>query len=158
MAPRNLPHLDHLVPTARYDDGVQDVGTKPYAGNPVLCCVNFIANGGEKEGKHEPLSVTFLFDVILALSKGIPKLDGPVTRARDNLPVICAEADGKHVGGVSNKATGSQASVEIPKTESVIPGRRQGELTVGRNNDVGDKVVMAMKNALRISVGVLVAS
>ena len=108
-------------------------------------------------GIHVPLSVTLLLNVIFALSEGIPEFDGPVTGSRDNLSVVSAEADRKHVGGVADKATGGQAGVEIPQTEGVIPRRRKGELTIGRDDDVRDEVVVTVENALRVSVGVLVA-
>lgn len=41
--------------------------------------------------------MAIILDIILALSEGIPELDGPVTGPRDDLSVVSAEADGKDV-------------------------------------------------------------
>ena len=68
-----LLYLDILVPTARNDDGVRVVRREPDAGHPV--------------------GVAFLLDGVLALGKGVPELDGPVTGARDDLKM---EAVFKH--------------------------------------------------------------
>lgn len=61
-----------------------------------------------------PLGVTVLLDVVLALAKGVPKFDCLIARTRDDLPVIGAEANGKDIGGVADKAAGGFAVVEIP--------------------------------------------
>ena len=71
---------------------------------------------------HAPLSVAILLNVVLALAKGVPKLDCPVARARDDLPVVRAEADGQDVGGMSDKAAGRRAGVQVPEAEGVVPG------------------------------------
>lgn len=102
--------------------------------------------------------MSLLLDVVLALSEGVPQLDSAVTRSGDDLPVISTEADGENIGGVSDEATGGQSSVQVPETESVIPGRGESELAVGRDNDIGDKVVVSVKDALGVAVRVLVAS
>lgn len=107
----NSTHFDNLVPTTRNDDRVKNVGTESYAGHP--------------------LGVTFILDVVFALSEGVPELDGAVARAGYDLTVIGAEANGEDIGGVTNEATGGQSGVKIPETKGVIPGRRECELTVG---------------------------
>jgi len=73
------------------------------------------------EQDHVPLSMALLLDIVFALSESIPQLDGPVTRTRDDLSVIRAEANGQNIGGMSNKATGGQSSVKIPKTKGMVP-------------------------------------
>ena len=70
---------------------------------------------------HSPLGVAILLDVVLALSESVPKLDGPVTRTRDDLPVISAEADGQDIGGMADEAAGGETGVEVPEAEGVIP-------------------------------------
>lgn len=65
--------------------------------------------------------MTVVFDVKLALAKGIPELDGPVSGPADNLSVVGAEADAQDIRVVANKATGGLSSVEVPKAESVVP-------------------------------------
>ena len=66
--------------------------------------------------------MTLIFDVVFALSQSIPEFDSLVARTRDDLPVISTEADGQDIGGVADEATGRGAGVQIPKTESVVPG------------------------------------
>lgn len=65
--------------------------------------------------------MSIILDVVFALSEGIPELDCPVARSRDNLPVVCTEADGKDVRGVANEATCREASVEVPQPQCVVP-------------------------------------
>jgi hypothetical protein len=70
---------------------------------------------------HSPLSMSIIFDIVLALSKRVPQLDRPVARSGNNLPVIGAEADTKNVGGVANKAASGGSGVQVPETERVVP-------------------------------------
>lgn len=103
-----------------------------------------------------PLSVTILLDVILALSEGVPELDGPVARTRDDLPVVCAEADRQNIGGVSNEAARGDTGVEVPKAESMVPRRGERELAVRGDDDVRDEVVVSVEDALGVSVRLLI--
>jgi hypothetical protein len=75
----------------------------------------------QRVDKSAPLGVSILFDVVFALAEGVPELDGAVTRARDDLTVVRAEADGEDVGGVANKAASGNAGVEVPEAEGVVP-------------------------------------
>jgi hypothetical protein len=50
--------------------------------------------------------VSLILDIVLALSEGVPQLDGAVTGSGDNLPVVSTEADGQDIGSVSNEAAG----------------------------------------------------
>jgi len=59
---------------------------------------------------------------------------------------------------MSDEATSSGAGVEIPKTEGMVPGGRQGELPVRRDDNVGNEMVMSMKDSLGITVTVFIAS
>lgn len=144
-------HLHNLVPAARNNDRVQDVGAEADAGDPVHkhgeSC--FMHTQGFQ---HSPLGVTVLLDVVLALSEGVPELDRPVTGTRDNLPVISAEADGQDIRGVADKAAGGEAGVKVPETEGVVPGRRESKLAVGGDDDVGHEVVVAAEDALGVTV------
>jgi hypothetical protein len=49
---------------------------------------------------------------------------------------------------VSDKLPRRQTSVQVPKTEGVVPRRGEGELTVGRDDNVRDKVVVAVQDLL----------
>jgi hypothetical protein len=40
----------------------------------------------------------------------------------------------------------------------MVPGRREGELAVGGNDDVRDKMIMATKDAFGVAIRILVAS
>ena len=80
--------------------------------------------------------MAFILDLKLALAERVPELDGLVTRARDDLSVVGREGDGEDVLGVANEATGGKASVEVPKTQGLVPRRRKGELTVRGDDDV----------------------
>ena len=64
--------------------------------------------------QHSPLGVAVVLDIVLALAEGVPELDCPVARARDNLTVVRREADGEYIGSVPNEAAGGVAGVKIP--------------------------------------------
>ena len=107
---------------------------------------------------YSPLSVAILLDIVLAFSKGVPELDCPVTRARDNLSVVSAEADGKDIRGVADETAGSETGVEVPEAEGVVPRGGERELAVGGDDDVRDEVVVSVEDALRVTVLVLIPS
>ena len=65
--------------------------------------------------------MAIFLDVELAFTQGVPEFDRAVTATRNNLSVVCTEADTQDVGCVSNKATSGLAGVEVPKAESVVP-------------------------------------
>ena len=58
--------------------------------------------------------MTILLDVELAFSQGVPELDGPVSRTRDDLSVVGREGDGQDVGSVTNESSSGETSVEVP--------------------------------------------
>ena len=60
---------------------------------------------------NAPLGVSILLDVKFTFTQGIPELDRPITRARDDLPVIGAEADRQNVRGVPDEFPGRLAGV-----------------------------------------------
>lgn len=105
-----------------------------------------------------PVIVTIILYVILAFTKGVPELNRSVPGARNDLPVVCTEADRKHIGGMTDETASSVASVKIPETERVIPGRRQSKLAVRGYNNVRNEMVVSMKNSFRKTLGVLIVS
>lgn len=121
-------YLDDLVPASGNDDGVGGVGGEADAG--------------------DPLGVTILLDGELALTEGVPELDGLVTGSRDDLTVISREGNREDIVGVTDEATGGQTSVEVPKTEGLIPGSGQGKLTIGRDDNILDGRVVSVKGLL----------
>jgi hypothetical protein len=106
--------------------------------------------------------VSVLGNVELALAEGVPELDGAVTRTGDDLTVVGGERDARmlaarslssensreNVTGVADELAGGQTSVEVPKTESVVPRGGEGKLTVGGDDNVRDEVVVAVKDLL----------
>jgi hypothetical protein len=101
--------------------------------------------------------VTVVDNVELAFSEGVPELDRSVSRGGDDLSVVGREGDGEDVAGVANELSGGQTCVEVPKTEGLVPRRGKGELSVGRDGDVGDKVVVAVQDLLGESERVVVS-
>ncbi len=91
-------------------------------------------------------------DVELALAERVPELDGAVARARDDLTVVGGERDGEHIGGVADEAAGGGAGVQVPETEGLVPRSGEGELAVGRDDNVRDEVVVAVEDALGVTV------
>lgn len=102
-ATKKNTHLDELVPASRDDDGVLGVG-------------------GEADAR-DPLGVALVGDGVLAVTEGVPELDGSVARTRDDLTVVGGERDGKDVVGVADEAAGGDTGGELPQAESLVPGR-----------------------------------
>lgn len=94
-------HLDDLVPTSGNNDRVQRVRGEPDARNP--------------------LRVTVVDNVELALSERVPELDASVTRGRDDLTVVGRERDRQDVRGVADESLGGRARVQVPQTQGVVP-------------------------------------
>lgn len=55
-----------------------------------------------------------LGDCELAVSQGIPELDGAIARTRDNLTIIGREGNGQDIVVVTNKTLGGDTSRELP--------------------------------------------
>jgi hypothetical protein len=102
--------------------------------------------------------VAVFLDVVFALPKSVPELDGTVTGTRDDLTVVRTEADRENIGGMADKAAGCETSIQVPEAEGVIPGGGESKLTVRGDDDVRYEVVVAFKDALRVSVRILIAS
>lgn len=100
--------------------------------------------------------MAIILDIILALSKGIPELDGPVAGPGDDLPIIGTEADGKDVRSMADETTRGLAVVQVPETESMIPRSREGKLAIGGDDDVRYEVVVSVQDTFWIAVRVLV--
>jgi hypothetical protein len=99
-------HLDELVPASGNDDGVLGVGREPDA--------------------RDPLGVALVGDGVLAVTEGVPELDGAVARAGDDLAVVGGEGDGQNVVGVADETAGGDTGGQLPQTEGLVPGRGQG--------------------------------
>lgn len=84
-------------------------------------------------------------DGVLAVTEGVPQLDGAVTRAGDNLSVVGGEGDGENIVGVADESSGGSASGELPQTEGLVPRGRQGVGTV-RGDDLFKKQLISAHN------------
>jgi hypothetical protein len=104
-------YLDELVPAGGDNDGVLGVGAESHAGNP--------------------LSVALLGDGELAVTEGVPQLDGSVAGSRDDLTVVGGERDGQNVVGVADEASGGGTSGELPQAEGLVPRSGQSVGTIG---------------------------
>jgi hypothetical protein len=104
-------YLDELVPTSGDNDGVLGVGAEANAGNP--------------------LGVALVGDGVLAVTEGVPQLDGAVTGSGDDLTVVGGERDGENVVGVADKGAGGVTGGQLPQTERLVPGGGQSVGTVG---------------------------
>lgn len=70
----------------------------------------------------------------LAVTEGVPELDGAIPGSRDNLAVVGGEGNGENVASVSNEAAGGETSRELPQAESLIPRSRQSVGTIRRDD------------------------
>lgn len=70
----------------------------------------------------------------LAVTEGVPQLDGAVTRTRDDLTVVGGEGDGQDVVGVADEAAGGGAGGELPEPQGLVPRGRQSVSTVRGDN------------------------
>lgn len=134
---RDVAYLDELVPASGDDDGVLWVGREAHAG--------------------DPLGVALVGDGVLAVTEGVPQLDGAVTRSGDDLAVVGGEGHGENVVGVADEAAGGLAGGELPQAQGLVPGRGQSVGAVGRDHTVGDDVRVSVEGALWVAVGLVTA-
>ena len=91
-------------------------------------------------------------DGVLAVTEGVPQLDGAVTGTGDDLTVVGGEADGKDVVVVADETAGGLAGGELPEAEGLVPGRGQSVSAVGGDHTVGDDVRVTVEGALGVAV------
>ena len=126
------PDLDQLVPASGNDDGGTLGRREAHAGNPVL--------------------VTVLLNGVLALTEGVPQLHGAIARARDDLSVVSAEGDREDVLGVVDESAGAASGADLPQSQSSIPGARQSILSIRRDDNIRDEVVVSAERSAGIAV------
>lgn len=110
-----LTYLHELIPAAGHDNGVLGVGAEADARNP--------------------LGVALVGDGELAVTEGVPQLDGAVTGAGDNLSVVGGERDGEDIVGVADETSRGGSGSELPQSEGLVPRGRQSVGTV-RGDDL----------------------
>lgn len=122
-----VPDLDDSVPSSGNDDWIAGRWRESDVGNPV--------------------SVAIISDGVLALSKGVPQLDRLVARSGNDLSVVSGESNRKNVLGVGDELAGAHSLVQVPETKSLVPRSGKSELSVGRDDDVRDEVVVSGEGA-----------
>jgi hypothetical protein len=120
-----IPNLYNLIPTTRNNDGSSRVR--------------------RETNTRDPFGVTVFGDVVLAFTKSVPQLDGLVTRTGNNLTVVGRERNRENIIGVANETTSGISTVQIPKTQSMIPRSGQSELTIRRDGKVFNEVRVTNK-------------
>ena len=100
--------------------------------------------------------MALLLDVELALAEGVPQLNGAIPGTRDDLPVVRAERNGQDISRMTNESSCRQTRIQVPKAEGVIPGSAKSELTVGRDDNVGYEVVVAVEDSFGVAIRALV--
>merc|ERR1712072_227909 len=135
LAVGKLPHLDELVPAAGHDERVGGVGGEGHAGDPLGVALGAVG-----------------LDGVLALAAGVPKLDGLVAGARHDLTVVGGEGDGEDILLVADKGGVGGTEVEVPETEGAVPGAGEGELAIGRDDNILHEVGVATEGLLGVTV------
>lgn len=150
-------YLDELIPARRDNDGVLGVGAEAHA--------------------RHPLGVALVGDGVLAVTEGVPELDGTVTGARNDLAVVGREGDGEDIVGVADETTSGGTGSQLPEAESLVPRSGQsvsairgdhlcklalcdfnrGAVLVVNTYTVGDDVGVSVERALGVTVLGLVA-
>ena len=74
--------------------------------------------------------MTLISDGVLALSQGVPQLDGLVSAGGHDLPVVSAEGDTQHVLGVVLEPPGGLATGQVPESQVLVPGSRESEVSI----------------------------
>jgi len=133
LAVGQVPHLHQLVPAAGDDDRSGRCRREAHAAHPASMCIRVL-------------------DSVLTLSQRIPQLDGFVPRARHDLSVIDRECNAENILGMSYETPSGRTCVQIPQSQGSVPGSRQRKLTIGRDDNVLDKVCMTSQPTPRKSV------
>jgi hypothetical protein len=138
LAVGEVPHLHDLVPPGGHNDRVRRHGREP-------------------DAAHPPGMRIHVLDGVLALAERVPQLDRLVAGSRHNLPVVHRKRHAEHILGVADEAPGGGARVQVPQTQSAVPGARERELAVGGDDDVLDEVRVAREAPAREAVVALLA-
>jgi len=134
LAVGQSPNLDKTIPSTGYNEWDRLGRAETDAGYPLGVTFGISANG------------------VLAFAEGVPKLDGLVTRSRNDLTVVHAEGNGENILGVSYETTSGASRVDLPETKGAVPRSGEGELSIGGDDNVGDEVVVSTEGAVGVSV------
>jgi len=130
LAVRQVPDLNHSVPSSRDDYGILR----------------------RESDAADPLGVSLILNGVLALSKSIPQLDGSVSRSRNDLSVVSRESNAQDVLSMSNESSSGESRIKIPQSESSVPRARKTELSIRGDDNILDEVRMSVERSSRSSV------
>ena len=139
LAVGQCPNLDKTIPSTGYNKWDRLGGTETDARYPLGVTFGISANG------------------VLAFTEGVPKLDGLVTRSRNDLTVVHAEGNGENILGVSYETTSGASRVDLPETKGAVPRSGEGELSIGGDDNIGDEVGVSPQGTLGVTVGIVFA-
>jgi len=133
------PNLDETIPSTGDNKWYLNRRAESYAGNPLGVTLSLSTEGE------------------LALSKGVPELDGLISGSRDDLTVVKGEGNRKNILLVTDKSSGGLSRTDLPKSQGSIPRSRKSKLSIGGDNNIGDEVVVSTKSTTGVSSGVVLS-
>jgi len=138
LAGGQVPDLNLLIPTRRHDDGA--------------------AGDGREANTADPVGVSLVGQSELALSEGVPELDGLVSGTGDDLTVVSGEGHGQNIGFVSDESSSGGGMLQIPEAESTIPGSRKSKISITAHHDILDKVGVTRETLVGLSIAAWLVS
>lgn len=96
-------------------------------------------------------------DGVLALTDGVPDLDGSVSAGRNNLSVVGGERDGENITSVADESVLGDTGLQVPDSESLVPRAGDGVSTIVRDGTVLDNVGVALERLSGDTVGGVVS-
>jgi len=96
--------------------------------------------------------------ITLAFTTSVPDLDGLITRTGNNQTVIRRERSRQNVSSVTDKVADSFTVAQVPKTHGLIPRSGQGILSILREGNVLDEVVVTLERALGNTIAFTITS
>lgn len=77
-------------------------------------------------------------------------------RTGDDLTVVNGESDRQDILVMSYKATGGFATGNVPQTKFRIPRSRQGKGTIGRDDNIRNKVRMSTQGTTSVPIRIII--
>lgn len=121
-----VPDLDGSVPGSRYNDWGLGVVV-------------------ELNGRY-PVGVSVFLNGELALSNGVPDLESLVSTSRGDLSVVWRHVDGEDISGVADKSLGGLTLLQVPESESSVPGSREAVSSLSGKADFLDEVGVSLED------------
>lgn len=100
----------------------------------------------------DPVAVVVGFSGKLAVSESVPELDTLVSSSGDDLSVVLGQGNSVHFLGVANESSHGLSSLEVPKSQGLVPGRGNDHVVLIGKGQVTDEVVVTGEGFLGNSV------